>query len=324
LSNISGDNNVSLGWNTLSGNTASSDNIAIGYGALYSGITGPNIAIGSEALYTNTTGYHNVAVGHKALYANTTGVQNNAFGYNALIANTTGVNNTAIGVNAGASITTGSNNTCIGANTGITGGTFSNSTAIGYGAVCTTSNQIMLGTSNDTVYVPNKLYFNKSQTYQTIGGVPIGCIMAFIGVTIPYGWLLCDGFAIPAADEYQTLKNLVGNDTPNLKAAFLRGTGSIVGHTGPALKATQDDSIQNHVHPNTLTDPGHKHNTAYNGSIQGGGSRDVISATADGSWSFGMNTAYTGIVINNVNNTNGTSETTVYNYGVNWIIKALM
>ena len=107
---------------------------------------------------------------------------------------TTGTNNTTLGTTAGAYITTGSGNTCIGYNAmygdgglisgggGVSGNTCigagasitaikdyctcvgynakcndSNSVSIGYNAVATISHQIMLGTTSETVYCPNKL-----------------------------------------------------------------------------------------------------------------------------------------------------------------------
>ena len=184
-----GDNNNAMGYQALYNNTTGSENCAIGRRALYSNITGTencaygnrtldnntgsyNNAMGQDALYNNTTGSGNCAVGVKTLYVNSTGVYNSAFGYNALVMNntggnnsavgssslynTTGGNNSAVGVNAGNVNTTGSNNTYIGYNanaaTGLVG--LSNSTAIGYNAKVTASNQIMLGTADETVKIP--------------------------------------------------------------------------------------------------------------------------------------------------------------------------
>ena len=62
-----------------------------------------------------------------------------------------------IGGRAGYSnIITGSNNTFLGYNTNATVDT-NYSTAIGYNAQVTGNNQIVLGTTSETVYCPNKL-----------------------------------------------------------------------------------------------------------------------------------------------------------------------
>jgi predicted acyltransferase (DUF342 family) len=118
-----------------------------------------NVAIGYEALNSNTTGIQNVAIGHQSLrYCNAPGQYNTAVGHNALASVTTGTNNVGIGVNAGGSnITTTSNNTFLGANTTMSATTWITSTAVGYGAQISASNQIKLGTNNETVHVDGTL-----------------------------------------------------------------------------------------------------------------------------------------------------------------------
>ena len=58
-------------------------------------------------------------------------------------------------------------------------------------------------------------------------GAPTGSITAFTGEAdeVPQGWLLCNGDAIPSGAYYDKLRELVGNNTPDLRAMFLRGTG---------------------------------------------------------------------------------------------------
>ena len=61
--------------------------------------------------------------------------------------------------------------------------------------------------------------------------VPAGCVMAFAGATIPEGWLLCDGSAIPNAVgtvqnktyNFSTLYSIVGGYIPDLRGLFIRG-----------------------------------------------------------------------------------------------------
>ena len=101
---------------------------------------------------------------------------NSAFGYQALLANTTGANNTAIGYQAGDANTTGSNNTYLGAYADATGATFSSSTAIGANARITASNQIVLGTSMETINVPGKLSINSDSSFN--GNIDISGVLS--------------------------------------------------------------------------------------------------------------------------------------------------
>jgi hypothetical protein len=105
----------------------------------------------------NTTGSYNHAVVFQALYDNTIGQNNTAIGYRGLLSNVDGSYNTAIGSSSGLSNTSGSYNTFLGSGTDTSGTTWSNSTAIGVNAKITASNQITLGTSTETVFVPGIL-----------------------------------------------------------------------------------------------------------------------------------------------------------------------
>ena len=129
--------------NTIIGNLALATNTA--------GLN--NTAVGYAALQLNT-GSNNTAIGFSALKNNTTGSNNTAAGYNALGSNTTGSNNTAIGYNAGSANVDGSFNTYIGYNANANAGNYSYSTAIGANSLITGSNQIVLGTSGETVVFP--------------------------------------------------------------------------------------------------------------------------------------------------------------------------
>ena len=108
-------------------------------------------ASGRQILGINTT--NNVYFGDYALY-NQNSTYSTAIGNNAL-KNTTGcTDNTAIGYDAGTS-TSGNYNTLIGTST-ITG-SYSYCTVIGYNATATKSNQVVLGRSNEDVYIPGRL-----------------------------------------------------------------------------------------------------------------------------------------------------------------------
>ena len=75
---------------------------------------------------------------------------NTAIGNLALSSNTTGTHNTAVGANAGTGNSTNSYNTFLGYQTTTTDG-FTSSTAIGYYSTITTNNQVVLGTTAETV-----------------------------------------------------------------------------------------------------------------------------------------------------------------------------
>ena len=92
---------------------------------------------------SNTGGAYCTAVGCNTLQTS------NAFG------------NTAIGYNAGINVGTGTYNTFLGHNTTVNQ-VVSGSTAIGNNAICTASNQIMVGTSAETVVIPGNFTFNQS------------------------------------------------------------------------------------------------------------------------------------------------------------------
>jgi len=138
-----------------------------------------NTAFGKYSLNSNIAGDNNTATGYNTLTANIYGNGNTAFGASSLsqagTASETSSYNTAIGINAGA-LTVGMNNTLIGANTEAYIGMINkinNSTAIGYNAQLTESNQVLLGTATETVYVPGKMNVELDVSFGqtlTVGG----------------------------------------------------------------------------------------------------------------------------------------------------------
>jgi hypothetical protein len=105
-----------------------------------SGADGSNVAFGRTVLQALKTGTFNVGIGLNVL----SGITNTSY-------------NTAIGINAGQNVF-GNYCTCIGTNSGQLGGTrLENSTSIGKGSQFTASNQVMIGTTSDTVVCPNVL-----------------------------------------------------------------------------------------------------------------------------------------------------------------------
>ncbi len=134
-------------FSSSASNTAS-NNICIGNNVLIACTSSYNIGIGSNALYkcskptTDSNGY-NIGIGARTLYNIETGIKNTALGYSA----------------GNGCSTSSNNNTFIGSNTNVSNvsSTYNNSTAIGYGATIDASNEIMLGTANETVIIPNKI-----------------------------------------------------------------------------------------------------------------------------------------------------------------------
>ena len=126
--NTAGTNNVALGYGALQ-TSDTSYNTAVGYGALLANTGDQNTAIGAGALGSNigtanvatgydalgfNTGTNNVATGYAAL-ADNRGDENTAIGTFALQSNKTGESNVATGYNALNLNETGNNNVAIGA-----------------------------------------------------------------------------------------------------------------------------------------------------------------------------------------------------------------
>ncbi|MEC5165715.1 microcystin-dependent protein [Flavobacterium sp. PL11] len=167
-------------------------------------------------------------------------------------------------------------------------------------------------------------------------GVPTGSIMPFIGTVAPNGWLLCDGSAIPINSVTTNLRTLLGaTTTPDLRAMFLRGSGTGNGKSGPALKTTQLDDLKEHSHIiNLFTNSNGSHNhdsgNGYN-KVLTVDNKYTVSGTNNNNGSgeepnlvnsknIASDGAHTHLVNGNTYNTGGT-ETRPINYGVNYIIK---
>ena len=102
LTVANGNNNTSVGYNSLK-----ADNGGVG-----------NCALGSNALTANTSGNNNNAVGYGSLSLNTLYSNNNAFGYNAFSNLNTGGNNLALGDGAANLVKNSNYNVFIGSNDG--------------------------------------------------------------------------------------------------------------------------------------------------------------------------------------------------------------
>jgi hypothetical protein len=186
MSNTKGYANTALGVNTLFLNTEGTFNVAIGTLAMSSNLTGSdNAVVGGSALTNNTTGNQNTAVGISCLRSNKTGSYNTSVGRSGLFSLEIGDQNTALGRRAGLNMVNGENNTFLGAltNVDISGNTYSNSTAIGCGAIISASNQIVLGTSSETINFPGKIQIPTTTTNPIAGKVTLVSGTAIINTT---------------------------------------------------------------------------------------------------------------------------------------------
>lgn len=161
-------------------------------------------------------------------------------------------------------------------------------------------------------------------------GVPTGAIMPYLGTTAPEGWVLCDGNPLPSSAV--DLIALVGNNAPDLRGMFLRGTGTsaVNGQDGPALKTTQSDTLKAHVHSSgslQATSGNHKHSTDLgmdwtDADGDDGNDKRYGENNSDGTKRIETNDG--GAHTHPISGTTGSlggSETRPVNYGVNYIIK---
>ena len=104
-------------------------------------------------------------------------------------------------------------------------------------------------------------------------GLPVGTIAPYAGLTVPTGWLLCDGTAY-SRSEYRTLFDVIGTtygtgdgattfNIPDLRGRVplgkaASGTGSTLGGTGGAIDHTHTGPSHTHSvttgAPSTTTD----------------------------------------------------------------------
>jgi hypothetical protein len=160
-----GIDNVAMGRHSLHQVTTGDDNIGFGHQAGRHITTGSsNIVIGDLALSAvgSTNVFSNIAIGSNSLLASITsgGISaqgNVAVGFDSGKANTTGTHNVYLGRESGATSTIVSRSTALGFQADCAN--FDDSTAVGAQTVCTASNQIRLGKSNQTVSCPGTLTF---------------------------------------------------------------------------------------------------------------------------------------------------------------------
>lgn len=157
--NIRGNDNIGLGFQVLSKNTLGFSNIGIGYKSLWSNTTGQdNISIGASALKYNTTGSNNIGIGRDSLNCVEETSRNIGIGKESLGSCYYGSDNIGIGYQCLYYIEDGSDNIALGDYSSlytIEGNdviSYNNSIAIGTKTYLSSSDQVRLGNTNNTVY----------------------------------------------------------------------------------------------------------------------------------------------------------------------------
>ena len=198
LNNSNADNNVAIGYRSLTVNTTGDNNIGVGSYSLYSNVGGlGNIAIGQASLENNVGGHESVAIGDLALrYVAGTG-GNVAIGNNAGV----GVSGTSdftdsvlIGRSAGAALTTGDQNIFVGAFAGDNAVDGDANIIIGYNIdapATSTSNHLNIGNaitgdlSTGDIAIDNEVRLNDSDDSNYVGFVSPATVSSNIVWQLP-------------------------------------------------------------------------------------------------------------------------------------------
>ena len=143
---------------------------------------------------------------------------------------------------------------------------------------------------------------------------PVGAIMMYGGSTAPPGWLLCDG---TSTASYGALAAIVGQYTPDLRDRFIIGAG--LNYIATATGGSKDSVVPTHNH--NLNDPGHGHTlNNYGGNFGGGSGAQTFRNDANGTTSNLVQSATTGITINDAG-VSGTNANLPPYYAMVFIIK---
>ncbi len=159
--------------------------------------------------------------------------------------------------------------------------------------------------------------------------IPRGAIIMWGGATakIPAGWMLCDGSV--ATDS---LKPIVGNNVPDLRARFIVGTGSGSGYTDKQTGGNTNNfltigQLPPHSHTATVsTDPGHTHGyndlTVSREDVNGSNfNNQGIDGTPDNARTTALGGAHTHTVTNSLTGSGNAIENRPPYYALAYIIK---
>lgn len=92
-------------------------------------------------------------------------------------------------------------------------------------------------------------------TSPTLGIVPTGTIITYLGATVPDGYLPCTGVEYDTTQFPKLYALLNSNKTPDLRELYLVGSGlnsdnTIIGHDEVGLAEFKNDQLQGHGHTN--------------------------------------------------------------------------
>ena len=175
-------------------------------------------------------------------------------------------------------------------------------------------------------------------SFQIVAGVPTGSVFCMAVISIPSGYLECNGEAV-SRSTYSALFAVIGTaygsgngsstfNLPDLRGEFIRGVDRGRGvDSGRNIATSQGSQNSSHSHSasstSSVTDPGHKHTMNFNlgNLISSGGAFGMKdSGTADR-----MNTATTGISVSTSTSVsignNGGNESRPRNVAMMYIIK---
>jgi len=222
-----GYNNSSLGCYSMQGNQTGNNNVCIGFESMVSGTSASNnTCVGANSMPANETGNNNVCVGFESMLTNNTGSNNTCVGVYSMQGNETGSYNTCIGYGAGFS-DTGNTNTNIGYNS--TSGNYSYSTSIGQSSTNTADHQIMLGTTSETVVIPNTVSIGNNYNAQDIVNILGGLNVNYVATGVSANNNIFGSTnTILGANEniFQATTNYLNSAQTNIEGNCNIGTGS--------------------------------------------------------------------------------------------------
>ncbi len=152
----------------------------------------------------------------------------------------------------------------------------------------------------------NNLSMNPLYSFNLL---PVGSVLMYAGITLPTGWLLCDGTTFSSV-TYPSLFTLLGSTTlPNLQEKFIRGNASsIIGTTGGASNIVlQPSNLPSHNHNTDTLQVSHKHgitfpSATFGNDVFGGGSNEgdgsAVSDTNQTNFAIGGTTSIEAPVFN--------------------------
>ena len=180
--NTNGAYNIALGYQSQYNANGAFSNTAVGYQTLYNTTTGSfNTTMGDWSMLNNTTGGTNTAIGYSALRFNTIGDGNVALGGRALWSNTVGDDNVAIGKSASESNTGGYSNVSVGAEASFNNATGSFVTAVGNRALYNSTSSYMVAVGNDALYSNTSGFSNVAIGYTSSYSNTVGAENVSVG-----------------------------------------------------------------------------------------------------------------------------------------------